>query len=173
LLPGTGRSIVLNFFTPSYRILGRVFVGSSGMLGVMNDPNTSSIEVSEASMARLHEPKKIADRTQSVRLVKRGIDVIGVGREFDVGPTSVARGGYGRLTRYHVRVVTASFEMEGEMEWAGRFDLSSAVVEGGDFFPLFNATLRAINVADLFMKSPALLVNRVRIDFMRTLEEEE
>ena len=58
------------------------------------------------------------------------------------------------------------------MEWAGRFDLSSAVVEGGDFFPIFNATLRAINVPDLYMKSPALLVNRHKIDFMRTVEDE-
>jgi len=170
LLASSNRSIVANFFTPSYRVLGRAFVGSSGLIGALNDPNVSHIEVAEASMARLHEPKTIADRTNEIRVVKRGLVVIALGRDTDVGPQTIARGGFGRVSRYPLRVVTSSFEMEGELEWSGRFEVAVLLMEGGEFFPLYNASLRAIHYPDLNLKSPALLINRRKIDIVRMLE---
>jgi hypothetical protein len=172
MLAGANRSIVANFFTPSYRILGRAFVGASGLVGALNDPNTSHIEVSEASMARLHEPKTIADKNDEIRLVKRGLVVIALGRETDAGSQVAARTGFGRVSRYPVRIVTGTFEMEGELEWAGRFELSALLADGGDFIPLYSATLRAIHYPDLNMKTPALLFNRRKLDIVRMINRD-
>jgi hypothetical protein len=171
MLPSVNRSIVANFFTPSYRILGRVQVGSSGLLGLLNDPHTSFLSVQEASMARLHEPKTIADRHEEIRVVKQGLVIIAVSREVDLGTQSQIRGGFGHVARHPVRAVTGTFELEGELEWSGRFELSVMLSEGvREFVPLFDATLRAIHYEDLNMKSPAIIFNRKKLDIVRMLK---
>ena len=171
MLPSVNRTIVANFFTPSYRILGRVQVGSSGLLGLMNDPHTSFLNVQEASMARLHEPKTIADRHEEIRVVKRGLVIVAVSRDADLGTQSQVRGGFGHVGRHPVRAVTGTFELEGELEWSGRFELAVMLAEGvRDFVPLFNATLRAIHYEDLNMTSPAIIFNRQKLDIVRMLD---
>ncbi len=166
MLSSTTRFILTNIFTPSYRILGRIEVGSSGLIGLLNDPNTSSIEVTQVSLARLHEPRAITEKAPLVRLVKKGILVVGVSRENEVGPTLMARAGYGSIDRHPVRAISGTFEMKGLVEWSGRFDLSPILVEGGDFFPMFDVVLRAIEFPELNMKSPAVLLNRRKLDIL-------
>jgi len=170
VLTSTSRFILANFFTPSYRILGRVEVGNSGLIGLMNDPNTSSVEVTQVSLARLQEPKVIVERLKEIRLVKRGIIVIGLGKENEVGPTTVARAGYGRVDRHMVRGISGTFEIKGEVEWAGRFNLSTLLVEGGDFFPMFDVSLRAVQFPNLQMKSAAVLFNRRKLDIVSAFQ---
>jgi hypothetical protein len=166
MLSSTSRFILANFFTPSYRILGRVQVGNSGLIGLMNDPNTSSIEVTQVSLARLQEPKVITERLNEIRLVKRSILLIGLGRENEVGPSVVARAGYGRVDRHRIRGISGTFEVRGDVEWAGRFDLATLLLEGGDFMPIYDATLQAIQYPDLRMRSPAVLFNRRKMDII-------
>lgn len=166
MLSSTTRFILANFFTPSYRILGRVEVGSSGLIGLLNDPNSSSIEVSQVNLARLAEPRTITDKPPMIRLVKKGILLVGVSRESDAGPGMVARAGYGRVDRHPVRAISGTFELRGKVEWSGRFDLSMMLVEGGDFVTMYDAVLRAIEYPDLNMKSPAVLVNRRKLDVL-------
>ncbi len=145
----TSRFVLANLFTPSYRILGRIQVSNTGLIGLMNDPNTSSIEVLQVSLARLQEPKVITERTEQIRVVKRGILLIGVGKESEIGPTLASRTGIGRVERHWIRSITGTFEVTGQAEYAGRFDLATVLVESGDFFPIYNATLRAIRFPDL------------------------
>lgn len=173
MLTSTSRFILANLFTTSYRILGRVQIGSSGLIGLLNDPNTSSIEVSQVSLARLQEPKVIAERPNTIRVVKRGILVVGVGRETELGPAMVARAGYGRVERYPVRGISATFEVKGLVEWSGRFELATVLVEGGDFLPMYNATLQAIQYPELQMKSPGLLFNRRKLDILTFADDED
>lgn len=166
MLSSTTRFILANFFTPSYRILGRIEVGSSGLIGLLNDPNSSSIEVTQVSLARLQEPRAITDKPPIIRLVKKGILLVGVSREVDAGPGMVARAGYGRVDRHPIRAISGTFELKGKVEWSGRFDLSTVLVEGGDFIAMYDSVLRAIEYPDLNMKSPAVLVNRRKLDIL-------
>ncbi|MFQ5616931.1 MAG: hypothetical protein ACE5GO_10810 [Anaerolineales bacterium] len=172
MLPSSSGAVVANFFTPSYRVVGKVQVGNSGLIGLLGDPSTSYLKILDASMARLHEPKRLADRFDVIQLVKQGLVVIAAGHREDIGPISVARGGYGRIQRYPIHAIMANFEMEGTLEWAGWFELGVLLTEGQrDFFPLYEATLRAIQFPELELESPALIFNRRKLDIVSRLSD--
>ncbi len=164
------RNVTANLFTTSYRIVGRVEVSNStGMSGALNDTTTAFLKVEEANLARLHEPKKLADRAAQARLVKRGLVVVGLSRREDVGPEGVARGGYRSITSHQVRIITADFEIEGTLEWSGRLDFKILLTEGADFIPLYDAKFRAIQFPDLSLETPALFFNRRKVDIITLL----
>ena len=174
MLPSSGRSIVANFFTPAYRIVGKVEVGNVGLLRMLRDPSTAFLQITDASMARLHEPKKLADRFDAIQLVKYGLVLIALSHREDVGVESLARGakGYDRTNMYPIRAITADFEMEGTLEWLGRFELAALLAGGkGDFYPLYNATMRAIQVPELEVETPALIFNRRKLDVVSLLSK--
>jgi hypothetical protein len=78
-----------------------------------------------------------------------------------VGPQGLVRGGYKNLVKYAIRVNSPVKELEGTLEWTGRFDFATVMVEGiRDFIPLYNATLTAILIPQLRIESPAILFNR-------------
>ena len=57
----THRVISAYFFTPSYRIVGKTMVPNTGILGLVNDPTTSFMEILDARLARAHMPSKLVD----------------------------------------------------------------------------------------------------------------
>ena len=74
---------------------------------------------------------------------------------------ALARGGYQNLIKYPIRVTTQVYELEGTLEWVGRFDFSTVIMEGTrDFVPLYDTTLTAILIPGLRIESPAVLFNR-------------
>lgn len=174
MLPSASRAIVANFFTASYRIIGKVDVGNSGLLGVLSDPSTSLIQLSDASTARLNEPKKLADRYNTLQIVKRGLIAVALSQREEVGPdtASYSGSGYTRINKYPIRLISSLFEMQGTLEWAGRFELAAMLTAGaGDFFPLYEAKLRAIEHPELELDSPAIVFNRRKLDLISLLSD--
>jgi hypothetical protein len=85
----------------------------------------------------------------------------------DIGPQALARGGYVRLVEYPVRVVTQVYELNGILEWAGRFDFSTIMVEGTrEFVPLYSALVNAILIPSFKIESEAVLFNRSHVDLL-------
>ena len=173
MLPSSARSIVANFFTASYRVIGKVDVGSSGLLGLLTDPSTSLFQLNDASTARLHEPKRLADRYSSLQLVKRGLVLVALTQREEVGPDSTSHtAGYTRVNRYPLRLITSHFEIQGTLEWSGRFELAAMLTQGaGDFYPLYDASIRAIHYPELELESPAVIFNRRKLDLISLLSE--
>ena len=68
--PGANRTIVANFFSSSYRLVGKVQVANSGLIGLLNDPTTEFLRIEDVSTARIQQPKKLAERANLVRMVK-------------------------------------------------------------------------------------------------------
>jgi hypothetical protein len=163
----THRLIPADFYTPSYRIVGKSMVPSTGVLGLMNDPTNSFMEVLDATLARVHMPTKLVEHYEVVRLVKAQIFAVALNRREDLGPQALARGGYIRLTEFPIKVTTPVFELEGVLEWPGRFDFSAIMVEGhSGFIPVYNARLTAVLIPALKVEAPALLFNRTQVDLM-------
>jgi hypothetical protein len=163
----THRLLTADFLTPSYRVVGRIMVPNSGMTGLLNDTTNSFLEVLEATLARLHMPTKLVGQYNMIDVVKPNVFAVCLTRREDVGPQGLARGGYKTLVQYHVRVTTPVYELEGTMEWAGRFDFATIMVEGTrDFVPLYDATLTAILIPQLRVESPAILFNRCHVDLL-------
>lgn len=170
----THRLIAVDFLTPSYRVVGRIMVPNTGMTGFMNDSTHSFMEVLEAKLARLHMPTKLVGEYNMVDVVKPNVFAVCLTRREDVGPQGLARGGYKKMTEYPVRVSTPVYELEGTLEWTGRFEFATIMVEGTrDFVPLYNATLKAILIPQLRIESPAILFNRRHVDLLALASEKK
>jgi len=164
---GSLRLIPADFLTSGYRIVGKILVPSSGIMGLMNDTTNSFTEILDAKLARLHMPTKLVDHFEVVRLVKTQVFAVCLSRREDLGPQALTRGGYVRGTDYPIRVTSQVFELEGILEWAGRFDFSTIMVEGTrEFVPLYAGMLTAILIPTLKIESAALLFNRRHVDLL-------
>ncbi len=163
----TQRAIPADFYTPSYRIVGKVMVPNTGLMGLINDQMNSFMEIVDARLARVHMPSKLVDHYEVVRIVKSQIFAIALTRREDIGPQALARGGYVRLSEYPVRIATPVYELQGTLEWAGRFDFSTIMIEGSrDLVPIYDARLTAVLIPALKVESPAVLFNRRQVDLL-------
>lgn len=163
----TQRAIAADFYTTSYRIVGKVLVSNTGLMGMINDQTNSYMEIVDAHLARVHMPTKLVDHYEVVRIVKAQVFAIALARREDIGPQALARGGYVRLNEYSVQIATPIYELLGTLEWAGRFDFSSIMAEGKrEFVPLYKSTLTAVLIPALKVESPAVLFNRRQVDLL-------
>ena len=170
----THRLISADFLTPSYRIVGKIMVPHTGVIGMLNDTTTSFTEVVDAKLARLHMPTKLVGEYKVIDLVKTNIFAVCLTRREDVGPQALARGGYQNLVKYPLRLTTQIYELEGTLEWAGRFDFATIMVEGiRDFVPIYDTTLNAILIPTLRIESPAVLFNRRQVDILALIADKQ
>jgi hypothetical protein len=170
----THRMLAADFLTQSYRVVGKMMVPNTGVFGLINDPTTSFMEVVDAKLARIHMPTKLVGEYKMIDLVKDNVFAICLTRREDVGPQALARGGYQNLVEYSIRLTTRVYELEGIMEWSGRFNFAAIMVEGvRDFVPIYNATLTAILIPQLRIESPAILFNRRQVDLLGLVSEKK
>lgn len=165
--PRTHRFLPADILTSSYRVVGKVTVSTNGVMGLMNDPTRTYMEVLDARLARIHMPTKLVEHYEVVRMFKRQIFAIALARREDLGPQAVVRGGFASVTEYPVRVTTQVYEIEGKVEYPGRFDFSALMAEGSrDFIPIFDAILTAVLIPNLRVESPGILFNRTQVDIL-------
>ncbi len=170
----THRLLAADFLTPSYRVVGKLMVPNTGMVGMMNDTTTSFMEVLDAKLARIHMPTKLVGEYEVIDLVKTNIFAVCLTRREDIGPQALARGGYQNMIKYNIRVTTQVYELEGVIEWAGRFDFATIMVEGiRDFVPIYDAVLTAILITQLKIESPAVLFNRKQVDVLALVADKK
>jgi hypothetical protein len=168
------RLLSADFLTLSYRVVGKMMVPNNGMLGMMNDTTHSFMEVVDAKLARIHMPTKLVGEFEIVDLVKTNLFAVCLTRREDAGPQALARGGYQNLVKYPIRVTTQVYELEGTLEWTGRFDFATVMVEGlGNFVVMYNATLTAIMIPQLHIESPAILFNRRQVDLLAVVTDKK
>lgn len=164
--------LAADILTSGFRVVGQIMVTTQGVMGMLNDPTHSAVEVNDARMARLHMPTKLVDHFEVVRMMKKQIHAVCMARREDLGPQALVRGGFVNLVKYPVRITTQVFEVEGAMELPGRFDFTSLMTDGTrDFIPVFNATLTAILIPNLRVESAGILVNRRLVDLMALLNQ--
>jgi hypothetical protein len=164
---GTNRHISADFFTPSYRIVGKIAVPSIGVMGFLNDPSSSFAEIHDARLARLHMPTKLVDHYQMVKVLKSQLFAICLARREDLGSQAVLRASSSRISEYPVRIATPIYDLVGALEWVGRFESSAIMAEDArDFMPIYDASLTAILIPALKVESPAILFNCKQIDLL-------
>jgi hypothetical protein len=171
--PRTYRFVPADIYTSGYRVVGKVMVANTGVIGLMNDTTNSAMEVHDARMAKLHMPTKLVDHFDMVRMVKQRVMVMCLSRREDLGPAALVRGGYGRtITDYPVRFTSQVYEVEGKLELPGRFDFQGLMFEGTrHFIPVFDSVLTAILIPNLRVESPGMLFNRHHADVVALLSQ--
>jgi hypothetical protein len=170
--PRTHRFLPADIMTSGYRVVGKVMVTNNGVMGMMNDPNHTYMEIHDARLARLHMPTKLVDHFEVVRMAKTRVYALCVARREDLGPQAVVRGGYAAITEHNVRLTTQIYEIEGRLEVPGRFEFSAMMSDGTrDFVPIYDAVLTAILIPNLRVESPGMLFNRKHVDLMAMINQ--
>ena len=168
--PRTYRFMPADIYTSGYRVVGKVMISTNGIMGVLNDITKSHVELHDARMARIHMPTKLVDHFEVVRLVKSQIFAMCAARREDLGPSQLQRGGYSSVTAMPVRLTTQVYEIEGKIEVAGRFEFSTMIADKArNFIPVYEASLSAILIPNLKAESPAILINREKLDILALL----
>jgi len=170
--PLTYRFLPADILTSSVRVMGKIMVMSTGAISILNDPTHSVLEVHDARWSRLDSPAKQVDHFEVTRMMKEHVYAVSVARREDLGPQALVRGGYTTVIEYPVRLTTQLFEVEGIMEYPGRFDFPSMMTEGTlDFVPLYKATLTGLGMPNLLIETGGLLINRRHIDLLALLSQ--
>ena len=117
--PRTHRFLPADILTSSYRVVGKVAVSTNGVMGLMNDPTHTYMEVLDARLARIHMPTKLVDHFEVIRMFKRQVFAIALARRKDLGPQAVVRGGFTNVTEYPIRVTTQVYEIEARSNIPG------------------------------------------------------
>jgi hypothetical protein len=163
--PIGGRLISADFYTTSHYIFGQTRVVNAGMMGILGDPNTSFLEVSEASIARVQDPDKVINYSPLTWVVKKQLVAVCLPKRDYVGAQSLMRAGYQRVFEFPVQITTANYELQGLIEWSGRFDFSALMAEGTNpYIVIFDAVLVSTLFPKLRIESPVMLLNRTFLD---------
>lgn len=170
--PRTHRFVPADILTSGYRVVGKIMVSNTGVVGLLNDPTHSVLEIHDARLAKLHMPTKLVDHFEIVRMMKHQVFAVSLARREDLGPQALVRGGFSNVVEYPVRVTTQVYELEGKIEMPGRFDFGAIMSEGTrDFIPIFEAMLIAILIPNLRVESPGMLFNRNLVNFVALLTQ--
>ena len=168
----THRFVPVDILTTSYRVVGKLMVSNTGIVGLLNNPNSSFMEIHDARLARVHMPTKLADHFELIRLTKAHLLLVSLNRREDMGPQSLARGGYATTKQHQVLVTMQNYEMEGAIEWQGRFDFSVLMSEGTrNFVPLYNSKVSGVLIPTLKIQSSVMLFNRKQVDLLGFLNQ--
>ena len=168
----THRFVPVDVLTTSYRVVGKMMVSNTGLIGLLNNPNSSFVEIHDARLARIHMPTKLADHFEVIRLTKKHLLIVSLNRREDMGAQSLARGGYATIKQYQVLVTMQNYESEGFIEWQGRFDFRVLMSEGTrDFVPLYNAKVTGVLIPTLKIQSAVMLFNRDQVDLLGLLSQ--
>lgn len=169
---GTYRFIPADVLAVGYRVVGKIMVSNTGAIGMLNDPTHSVLEVHDARTARMQAPTKLLEHFELVRMLKPQVCAVCVPRREDMGPLALVRGGYSGMTEYPVRIAMQAFEIEGVLEFSGRFDLAVLMTEGSRaYIPLLNGVLTGILFPGLRVETGGMLINRRHIDLVALLNQ--
>ena len=168
--PRTYRFIPADVLAIGYRVVGKIMVTNTGAVGMLNDPTHSILEIHDARTARIQAPTKLADHFEIVRMLKPQVCAVCLPRREDLGPQALVRGGYTNMIEYPARISMQTFELEGVLEFPGRFDLTAIMSESSPtFIPLYNGSLTGILTPGLRIETGGMLINRRQIGLVALL----
>jgi hypothetical protein len=159
------RQIPVEFLTLSHHILGQVRVTNTAMMGVLSDRTSSFMEVSEANLARVQTSDNIINYSPTMWVAKSRVVAVCLSKKDYVGPATIQRGGYQNIFTYGITLTTTVYELQGMLEWPGRFDFAALMAEGtSDFIIIYNAVLVSTMFPTLHIERPAILFHRSFLD---------
>lgn len=164
------RPINLDILTQNYRISGQIYVGSQGVNGTLIDKNCSFIEVRSVRVARVSAYEALSQQSNIAYIMKNQIVAVCLERREDIGLGSTR---FSKIANMPIRLTTSVYEIEGGLEWSGRFEFGMLLAENlSDWLPLYDASLGGILFSSLFVQSPIILINRKHLATMILIGEQ-
>ena len=164
---GSRNSINVDLLTAGFRVSCKVNVGPSGLIGLLNDVNTSLVDLEDAYYSRLTQPAKIVSHLDTAHLAKNNLSLVVLSRREDLGPQGLARGGYSRLLPVPVLITTATFEVQGSIEVVTKFDPAQLLMGGtGRFLNVYNASALMAASPETIFSGAVILVSRTAVEMV-------
>jgi hypothetical protein len=148
-MPLTNRFIPVECLTTHHYIFGQLRVIQSGLMGMMSDVNSSTLEMTEASLAQIYKPDKVVSYTPLLYMVRSRVVVVSLGKRDYLGVQGMMRSGYQRLYPYQVQITT------------------------NDFLMINNASLSSPLFPALHLEAPVMLLNRCYLETLLLLPKTE
>jgi hypothetical protein len=159
------RNIPAEFLTVNHYVFGQTQVSNTGMLGVLCDSTTAFVELNDASQARIVKPDKIINYASAMWLVKERVVCVCLNKPEYIGSTSLGRSSYTKVYQYPVQITTPVYEIQGTLEWTGRFDFSIVMaVSSNPFLTLYDVKIGASLFPAFNLESETMLFNRRFLD---------
>jgi hypothetical protein len=163
-------TIHTDFFSTTHRISGKVLVGANGLLGLLNDVNTSLVEVENAYLSRLAEPSKIEAHFERLSVNKHNLELVILTRREDLGPVGLARGGYTQVASMPVMLTTAVYEIRGVIEITSKLDASALLTGGtGKYTPVYKVSIHSTLYPESPFTGEAIALNRTLVESLAPL----
>jgi len=142
----------------------------SGLFVLLNDVNTSLVDVEDAYYSRLTQPAKIVSHLDTAHLAKNNLTLVVLSRREDLGPQGLARGGYSRLLPVPVLMTTATFEVQGSIDVMTKFDPAQLLMGGtGRFLNVYNASALMVANPETVFSGAVILVSRTAVEMVAPL----
>jgi hypothetical protein len=157
----------LDILTRSTRISCRLNAGANGLVGLLNDPKISVLDLEEAYYSRLQQPAKIVAHLPTAHMIKANVALVVLTRREDLGPQGLSRGGDTRLLPVPVLVITPYYEIQGAVEVVSKLDPSALLVGGGGpFINVYGANAMPASSPEAVFSGAVILVNRAQIELL-------
>src|SRR4030042_5545842 len=112
------RNIPVDLLTTNHYIFGQTKVSNTGVIGLLSDPNTSHLEILDASISLIVKPDKVVNYAPILWVVKQQLVAACLSKKEYVGSSTLMRGGYARLIQYPMQVATPNYAVQGTLEWS-------------------------------------------------------
>lgn len=162
--------ITADFFTNQHRVRGQISTGSRRLTDVLNDELHSSLELSEAEVARVVEPEKVIYTCPSAVLMKEAIALV-------IIPGERSDGAEDRIFKfiekrpYEVVLTVSPYEISGVLHLRGTGDLRTLLVrEVGHFVPMTQAQAVFTLFPKVKFSGEVAIVNKALLEVAGALE---
>jgi hypothetical protein len=164
---GTRNSVNVDLLTEGFRISCRVPIGPTGLIMLLNDGNTSLVDIEDAYYSRLIQPAKIVAHLDTAHVAKNNLTLVVLARREDLGPQGLARGGYSRLVPVPILVTTSTFEIQGSIDVVVKFDPSELLMGGTSrYLNMYNASALMATSPETVFSGAVILVSRTAVEMV-------
>ncbi len=154
-----------DYYSDTHRISCRTLVGPTGLMGLLNDNNTSLVDVENAYFSRLQQPAKIMAHYDRASLYKANLMFVIVNRREDLGPAGLMRSAFSQMVSVVVWLTTPTFEINGTVEVPNKLDAHALLTGGtGKYTPVYKATVVSTLYPDTSFAGEVIVVNRTQVE---------
>jgi hypothetical protein len=165
--------VTADFFTHSYRISGSVDVRRLPLADQLNDRTTSYLVLEDAYVSPIDRPGDITASYATAVLRKENVTMaVLIAKEDGLGKKQSFGSYYGTSLK-SVFITVPQFEVRGDMQFVGKFDVHALLATGTDrFMPVLDGTTFASLKPEIQYDGGAILVNKDVIGVMCMRDED-
>ena len=126
-----GRATIaqIDLFTGDYRVSGRIAVGTSGLYGLLGNPNSDYLQLEDVYVSRISEPGVIVTSYPTCAFSKSNVSFIVLQDRRDGMPSKSQLGRYNRGRPAHAFMTVPGFEIQGEVFVEGKLSPTAMLAQ--------------------------------------------